>query len=122
MTLWWLSFRDGNALITEAESLAHARLLAVTNELGRASYLVEGRPIVFEINARFSGGIPLTIEAGADFPRMLARLALGRRVAPSIGRFRDNVWMTNYETSVFLKDGDIRLEPSARRGAIEEVA
>jgi carbamoyl-phosphate synthase large subunit len=84
--------------------------------------IVAGRPIVFEINPRFSGGIPLTIEAGADFPRMLAQLALGRRVAPSIGRFRDNVWMTNYEASVFLEEGDIRLEPPAPRVALEAVA
>ena len=39
--------------------------------------LSHGRPIVFEINPRFSGGIPLTIAAGADFPRMLLELALG---------------------------------------------
>ena len=84
--------------------------------------MVEGRPIVFEINARFSGGIPLTIEAGADFPQMLAELALGRRVAPSIGRFRDNVWMTNYEASVFLEQGDIRLELPAPRVAVHAVA
>ena len=84
--------------------------------------MVDGRPIVFEINPRFSGGIPLTIEAGADFPRMLAQLALGRRVAPSIGRFRDHVWMTNYEASVFRNEADIKLEPFAPRGAVEEVA
>lgn len=69
-----------------------------------------GEPTVFEINPRFSGGIPLTIEAGADFPLMLLRLAAGRSVSPSIGRFRANLWMTNYEASVFLTDGDIRLE------------
>jgi carbamoyl-phosphate synthase large subunit len=78
--------------------------------------VVEGRPIVFEINPRFSGGIPLTIEAGADFPAMLLRLASGQRVAPAIGRFRDNVWMTSYETSLFLDAGRVRLdryEPTA---------
>ena len=69
--------------------------------------------MVFEINPRFSGGIPLTIAAGADFPRMLAELALGRRVAPSIGRFRENVWITNYETGIFLEEPDIKLEPFA---------
>ena len=31
----------------------------------------DGVATVFEINPRFSGGIPLTIAAGADFPRML---------------------------------------------------
>ena len=50
--------------------------------------MVDGGPMVFEINPRFSGGIPLTIAAGADFPAMLVDLALGRRVAPAIGRFR----------------------------------
>ena len=84
--------------------------------------MVDDKPIVFEINARFSGGIPLTIEAGADFPHMLAQLALGRRVAPSIGRFRDNLWMTNYEASVFLEDGEATLEPAAPRVAVEAVA
>ena len=36
-------------------------------------------PTVFEINPRFSGGIPLTIAAGADFPRMLRRPRAGTR-------------------------------------------
>ena len=53
--------------------------------------IVDGRPVIFEINPRFSGGIPLTIEAGADFPRMLVDLVAGRDVEPSIGEFRDPV-------------------------------
>ena len=64
--------------------------------------VVGGTPIVFEINPRFSGGIPLTIEAGADFPRMLVHLALGRQVAPAIGQFVDGLWMTSYEASIFV--------------------
>jgi carbamoyl-phosphate synthase large subunit len=84
--------------------------------------VVGGRPVIFEINARFSGGIPLTIEAGADFPRMLAELALGRRVAPAVGRFRDNVWMTSYETSVFLDESHIKLDPFPAINTIEEIA
>jgi carbamoyl-phosphate synthase large subunit len=83
--------------------------------------IVDGRPVVFEINPRFSGGIPLTIHAGADFPRMLAQLVLGTPVAPAIGRFRENVWMTNYEASVFLTAQDIRLEPLAASDSVEEV-
>jgi carbamoyl-phosphate synthase large subunit len=70
-----------------------------------------GRPTVFEINPRFSGGIPLTIAAGADFPDMLLRLHAGVDVPPAIGRFRDQFWMTNYEDSVFLPDDAVRLEP-----------
>jgi len=43
--LWWLVLRGGGAVIVEGESIAHARLLAVMNELGRASQFDEGYPI-----------------------------------------------------------------------------
>jgi hypothetical protein len=45
MTLWWLMFRGGSAAIIEGESLSHARLLAVANDLCRASHFVEGYSI-----------------------------------------------------------------------------
>lgn len=64
--------------------------------------VVNGRPVIFEINPRFSGGIPLTIAAGADFPRMLVELTLGRSVEPAIGAFTSDLWMTNYESSFFV--------------------
>ena len=64
--------------------------------------IVDGRPVVFEINPRFSGGIPLTIAAGADFPRCLIELTLGRAVPPRIGDFQADLWMTNYESSIFV--------------------
>jgi len=81
-----------------------------------------GRPVVFEINPRFSGGIPLTIAAGADFPRMLLTLALGRKVVPSIGQFQPDLWITNYESSLFLTpdrmDRLIPAEHAARRALV----
>jgi hypothetical protein len=42
---WWLSLRGGSAVIVEAESMAHARLLAVVNGMGRASHFTDGYPI-----------------------------------------------------------------------------
>jgi carbamoyl-phosphate synthase large subunit len=81
-----------------------------------------GGPTVFEINPRFSGGIPLTIAAGADFPRLLVELTLGRRVEPSIGCFVPNLWMTSYETSLFL-DSDRATTLAACIGrSLEDVA
>jgi carbamoyl-phosphate synthase large subunit len=67
----------------------------------------EGQPVIFEINPRFSGGIGLTIQAGADFPASLVQLALGRRVEPSLGRYRDDLWMTSFESSLFLDAASI---------------
>jgi carbamoyl-phosphate synthase large subunit len=112
--------------------LACAAALTFVGAVNIQCRVVDGRPIVFEINPRFSGGIPLTIESGADFPRILVQLAAGRIIAPSIGRFRDNLWMTSYETSFFLDDTRIaleRLRPEAVRrdvlrpeAVMEEVA
>jgi carbamoyl-phosphate synthase large subunit len=81
-----------------------------------------GEPAVFEINARFSGGVPLTIQAGADFPQMLLKLALGRPVAPSIGTFRDGLWMTSFESSFFLDTPHIRMHAFNRRVRLSEAA
>ena len=77
-------------------------------------------PVVFEINPRFSGGIPLTIAAGADFPAMLVRMAAGRAVEPSIGTFRENLWMTSYESSVFLESADAGLREVVVQPAVPE--
>ena len=104
-------------LITLAERCAAA--LPFAGAVNIQCRIVDERPVVFEINPRFSGGIPLTIEAGADFPRLLCELALGCRVAPRIGQFREDVWMTNYEASIFLTTADIKLDTIA--GSIEEV-
>ncbi len=73
--------------------------------------VVQGRPVVFEINPRFSGGIGLTIAAGVDVPRLLLELVRGFRVTPIIGQFKENLWMTNYEASVFVDERHVSLEP-----------
>jgi carbamoyl-phosphate synthase large subunit len=80
------------------------------------------QPVIFEINPRFSGGIPLTIQAGADFPQMLIRLALGRRVPRQIGAFRSQLWMTSFETAFFLEEPDVIRPGFDTRFAVEEVA
>ena len=70
-------------------------------------------PTVFEVNPRFSGGIPLTIAAGADFPAWLIEMSCGTKVDPQIGKFNSNLIMTCYETALFLQDdaaGEIMAE------------
>ncbi len=80
------------------------------------------QPVIFEINPRFSGGIPLTIQAGADFPEMLLKLAMGRRVDPAIGSFKSDLWMTSFESSFFLDGATIGLEPFGSEPRVGEVA
>lgn len=71
-------------------------------------------PTVFEINPRFSGGIPLTIAAGADVPSMLVSMALGERVEPRIGAFCDDLWISKYESAVFLPSSNLQLPACPR--------
>jgi carbamoyl-phosphate synthase large subunit len=101
--------------------IACARAMRCVGAINIQCRVVDGQPIIFEINPRFSGGIPLTIAAGADFPRMLVQLARGRQVDPVIGRFQDNLWMTSYETSVFVAETSIGFSSVATRD-ISEVA
>jgi len=100
-------------------ALACARALQFAGPVNIQCRMLGGHPVEFEINARFSGGIPLTIAAGADFPRWIAELALGRRVPPSIGAFKDNFWMTNYEASIFMPHDAIGFAAAARSRARE---
>jgi carbamoyl-phosphate synthase large subunit len=59
---------------------------------------------LFEVNPRFSGGIPLTIGAGADFPLWLIEMCCGRTVSPCIGRFTDGLIMSCYESALFMSE------------------
>ncbi len=59
---------------------------------------------IFEVNPRFSGGIPLTLAAGADFPAWLIEMCRGRRVPSFLGKFTDGLIMACYESAVFLTE------------------
>ena len=89
------------ALIDLGARCAQAlRLVGASNVQCR---VVDGRPVIFEVNPRFSGGIPLTIAAGADFPRLLLELELGHDVSPAVGHFSSGLWMTNFETTIVVE-------------------
>lgn len=107
------------ALIDLAEQVCRAMVFA--GPLNIQCRLRDGLPAVFEINARFSGGIPLTIAAGADFPRQLIRMAMGLEVPKAIGEFRDGMWMTSYEASFFLDEAELQLpvcQPGVEMGEV----
>ena len=80
--------------------------------------VVDGTPVVFEINPRFSGGIQLTIAAGADFAEWTIRAARGEVLRPRFGAFTDGLRMSSHESSLFLTEADARvLERADRVGA-----
>lgn len=62
----------------------------------------EGEYVFTEINARFGGGSPISIQAGADSPAALYRLLAGKEVMPNIYGFKDGMVALRYDQAVYL--------------------
>jgi carbamoyl-phosphate synthase large subunit len=61
-----------------------------------------------EINPRFGGGAPLSIQAGADFPKWILQELIGQRPHIGLDDFTDGLTMLRYDAEVWLKDTDIK--------------
>jgi carbamoyl-phosphate synthase large subunit len=61
-----------------------------------------------EINPRFGGGAPLSIQAGADFPRWILEELIGGRPHIGFEDFTDGLVMLRYDAEVWLKEVDLR--------------
>jgi carbamoyl-phosphate synthase large subunit len=73
-----------------------------------------GVPHFTEINARFGGGVPLGIAAGADSPQwLLARTAGIQIEIPPLGTYQTGLYLTRFDDSYFLSQEDY--ENMARR-------
>lgn len=66
-----------------------------------------GRLAVIEINARFGGGVPLSIAAGADMPLGLLQDALGQPVSAPLSGWQANLMMLRYDASVLVPSAEI---------------
>jgi len=56
-----------------------------------------------EINPRFGGGAPLSVKAGANFPKWLLQELTGIRPNIRFAGFRDNLVMLRYDGEVWLE-------------------
>jgi carbamoyl-phosphate synthase large subunit len=68
-------------------------------------FLTEDNRLRFiEVNPRFGGGVPLSIKAGADFPKWILQELVGSK--PNIGfdGFKNNLIMLRYDAEVWLKN------------------
>jgi carbamoyl-phosphate synthase large subunit len=76
---------------------------------------------LIEVNPRFSGGIPLTIAAGADFPSWLVQLRAGIEIVPQIGKFQDGLAMMSFEESIFATETELKLRQPGRPKMLAKV-
>lgn len=66
-------------------------------------FLTRDNKIKFiEINPRFGGGVPLSIKAGANFPKWILQELLGKKVNIRFDGFKDNLIMLRYDSEVWL--------------------
>jgi len=65
----------------------------------------DGRPYFTEINARFGGGLPLAIAAGAPSPRWYLAQAAGIPFEPpTLGSYQTGLYLTRHDVSRFLSE------------------
>lgn len=65
----------------------------------------DGKIKFIEINPRFGGGVPLSIKAGANFPKWILQELLGKEPRIKFNGFKDNLIMLRYDGEVWLEDG-----------------
>jgi carbamoyl-phosphate synthase large subunit len=97
----------------------HAQVIAFAKEVAEKLQIIgpaniqckwDGRDVsLIEVNPRFSGGIPLTIAAGADFAAWLVQLAAGIELKPQIGKFQDALAMMSFEESIFATEAELKM-------------
>ncbi len=58
---------------------------------------------IIEINPRFGGGAPLSVKAGANFPKWILQELLGSKPKIKFDDFKDNLIMLRYDAEVWLE-------------------
>jgi carbamoyl-phosphate synthase large subunit len=68
-------------------------------------FLTDDNRVKFiEINPRFGGGAPLSIKAGANFPKWILQELSGKKTNIHFDGFEDNLIMLRYDSEVWLKN------------------
>jgi len=64
----------------------------------------KGEVKFLEINPRFGGGAPLSIKAGANFPKWILQELSGKKTNIRFDGFKDDLIMLRYDSEVWLKN------------------
>ena len=61
-----------------------------------------------EINPRFGGGVPLSIQAGADFPAWLIHLLLDKGADIQYNQWQEGLMMMRYDSEIWLTGNTVK--------------
>ncbi len=91
-------------IMSEAAMLAET-LSAGPGVITLQLFLTDDNRVKFiEINPRFGGGAPLSIKAGANFPKWILQEASGKKPNIRSNGFEDDLIMLRYDGEVWLKN------------------
>ncbi len=93
------TFADPGLVVDVAELLAALRLEGPANVQGFID--TDGVPRFTEVNPRFSGGLPLSLAAGADLPGEYVKAVAGAAIDPARLVYRPGVVMMRFFEDVF---------------------
>jgi carbamoyl-phosphate synthase large subunit len=85
------------------ESVRLAEKLQLIGHNTIQCFLSDDKVDFIEVNPRFGGGANLGFAAGAPTPLYLVQLLKGKKLAPQIGKFKDNFYMLRYTEDKFLE-------------------
>lgn len=106
------TFTDDRIVEISRRTLAALGLSGVANLQGFVTD--DDEVVVIEVNPRFSGGLSLSLAAGADLVEEFLRGTLGQTVRPERLRFRSGLTMTRHLSEVFMADGHAVVERTAK--------
>ncbi|MHC4361328.1 MAG: ATP-grasp domain-containing protein [Planctomycetota bacterium] len=101
--------------VSKGQTVRHPRIMSeamlLVEKLGAGPGVItlqlfltgDNRVKFIEINPRFGGGAPLSIKAGADFPKWLLQELLGRRTNIRADGFKEDLFMLRYDGEVWLE-------------------
>ena len=82
-----------------------ADILSAIGTITSQCIVNEGIPYFTEINARFGGGAPLSLAAGANMPLwLLAQIANIKIDIPKISSYKEGLHLTRFDDSFFVME------------------
>lgn len=92
-----------HALLIEKTKQMVSHLKGIIGCITVQCFLTKNNDVKFiEINPRFGGGYPLSLEAGADFPRYLIENFLGIKSNLNVDDWKEGVVMLRYDEAIFV--------------------
>ncbi len=93
-----------NEMIIEQTYNMLKKLKAGPGVITTQCFLTKENKVKFiEINPRFGGGVPLSIKAGADFPKWILAMVAGQKIDIPFCKWRENLLMMRYDSEVWKK-------------------